>query len=90
MTVETGGRVKVRAVAPVGDALGPNLWDTNRAWYDRSRPANDARFVVWDTRRDEFVSRQLAMAAFGPPVEVHRVGPYEVMIYDRNLLHNLD
>lgn len=90
VTVETGGRVRVRAVAPAGDVLRPNMWDTNTAWYDAGVPGNDARFVVWDTRRNESDSRRLALAAFGPPSEVQRVGPYEVLIYDRNLLRRLD
>jgi len=89
VTVQTGGRVRVRALTLVGDSPSPYLWEAEGSWYDPSRPGNQARFVLRDTADSRSADRRAAEAAFGPPSSVYRVGHFEVLVWDRNLLADL-
>ncbi|HSR26050.1 MAG TPA: hypothetical protein VLW53_21025 [Candidatus Eisenbacteria bacterium] len=89
VTVQSGGRVRVRAVQSGSPELSAYLWEAEGFWYDPRRSGNDARFVLRDTSDSRSVDRGTAEAAFGPPTSVYRVGPYEVLVWDRNLLDEL-
>jgi hypothetical protein len=89
VTVETGGRVRVRGVTVEGSRLRPYRWESERAWYDPSLPGNDATFLVFETNRPDIVDQRTATATFGPPSALHRVGPYTVLVWDKDLLQDL-
>ncbi|HEY4026356.1 MAG TPA: hypothetical protein VGO86_07985 [Candidatus Dormibacteraeota bacterium] len=89
VTVESGGRVRVRAVQTGSLPPGPYMWEAEGSWYDAKRRGNDARFVVRDTRDSRSVQRSEMEESFGPPTANYRVGQYEVLVWDRNLLNDI-
>jgi hypothetical protein len=88
VTVQTGGQVTVRAL--LKDTLGPDLWLAKPAWYD---PATQRADFVVLSRTSGFTNnwepRALITRYFGRPARVYNVGPYTVMVWDRNLLSSL-
>lgn len=90
VTVETDGRVQIRAVDLGADLPSPYRWEAEVGWYDPARTGNDARFVLRDLRDPRSVDRHAVEAAFGPPVEEYRVGHWEVLVWNRNLLTDLN
>jgi hypothetical protein len=90
VTVATGGRVRVRAINVNGGTACPFRWEAADAWYDPSVPGNDARFVLRDTSDVSWPDYESTEAAFGPPSREYRVGRYEVRVWDRNLLNDLN
>ena len=89
VTVQSGGRVHVRAFLATQPQPSPYEWESEGSWYDPSLPGNDARFVVRDTSDPRSVDRDAIEASFGTPVAEYRVGRYEVFVWDRNLLDDL-
>jgi hypothetical protein len=89
VTVATGGRVRVRAITVDGQGAYPYRWEADDSWYDPSTPGNDARFVLRNTAGRHQLDRQSIEHTFGPPSREYRVGTYEVLVWDRNLLNNL-
>ena len=84
VTLQSGGRVQIRAVDLRTNILVPS-WETNFLWYNAYR--HDARFVVTD-----YDGRYPAAAFerhFGTPVAAHRVASWLVLIYRTNLLWQL-
>ena len=84
VTVGSDGAVTVRAVQP---SLRPYLWETKDSWYD---PASQrATFLVTETGTGYFSHWQpsaSARAALGPPARIYQVGPYTVLVWNKNLL----
>jgi hypothetical protein len=84
VTVGSDGAVTIRAVQ---SSLRPYLWETKGSWYD---PASQrATFLVTETGTGYFNHWQpsaAALAALGPPARTYRVGPYTVLVWDKNLL----
>src|SRR5215831_1620994 len=89
VTVQSGGRVRVRAVVATHPLPTAYAWESEGSWYDPSLPGNDARFVVRDTLDPRSVDRAAIESAFGAPAEEYRVGRYEVFVWHRNLLEEL-
>jgi hypothetical protein len=89
VTLESGGRVQVRAVDLEAEVPSPYRWEADQAWYEPTRPGSDARFVLRDLNDPRSLRRGSIYAAFGPPVEDYRVGHYEILVWDRNLLTTL-
>jgi len=87
VTVDTDGQVKVRAV--VKNTMGPYLWLAKPAWYDPD--AQQANFIVLDSTRSYLYSEPRAVIAkhFGRPAHEYHVGPFTVMVWDRNLLSSV-
>jgi hypothetical protein len=84
VTVGSDGAVTVRAVQP---SLRPYLWEAKGSWYDPG--LHRATFVVTDSQPGFFnhwEPSQAALAAYGPPAHTYRVGPYTVLVWDKNLL----
>jgi hypothetical protein len=88
-TLDSGRRVQVSGVAQdVRDRLVPYLWETGLSNYDPAR--HYANFVVAD---GPSAPRGLQLAAertFGPPARVYLADGYTVMVWDTNLLAQLD
>ena len=85
VTVDTGGQVKVRAVVGI-TAMEPYLWLAKPSWYDPA--AQQANFVVLDSTPGYLYWEPRAVIAkvFGRPAREYNVGPFTVMVWDRNLL----
>jgi hypothetical protein len=85
VTVGSDGAVTIRAVAP--GTLRPDLWEAKGSWYDSA--AHYANFLVTDSAPGFFnhwVPSRAALAAYGPPADTYRVGPYTVFVWHKNLL----
>jgi hypothetical protein len=81
-TVSGRGRVTVRPVREVAGTLQANVHFASAGWFTGSRPF---RFVVVDRDHPDGVDEAVAAATFGPPAEGHDIGPYRVLIWDRDL-----
>jgi hypothetical protein len=85
ITLESGNRVRVRAVLMDGRQVIPYLWETNTLWFDASRYY--ANFVVIDLAANGL--SPFAEQAFGKPVRIGHVARWEILIYQKNLLKQL-
>jgi hypothetical protein len=87
VTVASGGRTRI---APMGFLRGPYPWITKPAWYDPDR--NYANFVIAGTDPANGMSFMVAdvLRAYGKPAREYRFGQYVIMVYDRNLLRQVD
>lgn len=88
-TVTSENHVRIRAVTATDGRLRPYQWVVDKDWYDPDGSGNDARFVVVDPTAYQHVTTATATATFGQPAEVHHVGQYTVLIWQRNLLRDL-
>ena len=87
VTVETGGQVKVRAL--LKSTMGRDLWQAKPSWYD---PASQrANFIVLSSAPGylNWEPRALIRKYFGRPAREYNVGPYTVMVWNRNLLPSI-
>jgi hypothetical protein len=87
VTVQSGGRVKIRAVDIKYDnkkVLVP-IWETNTLWYNPSR--YDATFVVAD-RNGRYPAADYERR-LGRPVATYQVASWLVLVYRTNLLQQL-
>jgi hypothetical protein len=98
LTVETGGKVTVRAVTPA--CMQPYEWESKPSWYDAK--LNSANFVLLSQEPGYFtqfavngVALQLLNNWYGPPnyppgwPHYHRYGGYTAREYPGNLLTQL-
>ena len=86
VTLQSGGRVQIRAVDIKGTKIAVPGWETDSLWYLASR--HDARFVVADLH-----GRYPAAAFerhFGRPAGTYRVANWLILIYRTNLLRQLE
>jgi hypothetical protein len=84
VTVGSNGAVAVRAVQP---SLQPYLWEAKGSWYDPG--SQRATFLVTEDQAgyfNRFEPNASALAALGPPVRTYHVGPYTVLVWNKNLL----
>jgi hypothetical protein len=88
VTVGSDGAVTVRAVQ---SSLRPYLWEAKGSWYD---PASQrATFLVTERGTgyfDHWQPSASALAALGPPARTYQVGPYTVLVWNKNLLSSPD
>lgn len=80
VTVDSGGRVAVRAVNPA--TLTPDLWMSDGTWYDPK--LHDASFLILDGSLDS-VPRAVR-SEFGAPRRSYHVGEYTIFVWNANLL----
>jgi hypothetical protein len=90
ITLETAGRVSVRPVVMSGAGLGRDHWEAQPGWYNPAR--HRASFVVlssvWPGQTSgEWLGR--VQHAFGQPARIYYVGPYTVLVWNKNLLTGL-
>jgi hypothetical protein len=89
VTVISGQRAQLRPIqpSPSGAGLGPTI-EAQASWYDPRQ--HDADFVIVPATLTHNVppdpTRSEALATFGEPTRVYRVGTHLVLFYDRNLL----
>jgi hypothetical protein len=86
VTVDTGGQVKVRALTSI---MGPYLWLAKPSWYDPA--GQQANFIMLDSTRSYLYWEPRAAVAkyFGSPAGEYHLGPFTVMVWDRNLLSSI-
>jgi hypothetical protein len=90
VTLTSGGRVRIREVAPHGTGLAPAHYESKADWYNPAH--NAASFVVLSpgTRGfPGFTDTQGVLNTFGTPAHTYQVGPYRVLVWNRNLLSQL-
>jgi hypothetical protein len=90
VTLDSGGRVTVRAMVDHGDGLVPYRWESKRTWFDPG-PAQ-ANFVVLDSQPGFFnhwMYGTQVRNVFGPPAATYHTGPYTVLVWKTNLLDRL-
>jgi hypothetical protein len=84
VTLESRGKVAVRCVDG-GVHAAPDRWFQTSAWF-MPRADQPVTFVVFSPgERPANLDAARAMAAFGPPREVEKVGTYVVLVYSRDL-----
>jgi hypothetical protein len=90
VTLDSAGKVSIRALVTHGAGLVPYQWESKSTWYDpRSRRAN---FVVLDSQPGFFNYWEPAgpvRAVFGPPARTYHTGPYTILVWNQNLLSRL-
>ena len=90
VTLTSGNRVQIRLVSPAGALLTAGAEEVNASWYDPARAT--ANFVVLFpgvSGYPGFTRAHAALATFGPPARTYHVGPYLVLVWNKNLLKEL-
>ena len=90
VTLTSGDRVQIRAVALSGGRLVPGTRESAAQWYDPGR--NTANFIVLfpgAAGYPGFTQERAVLATFGQPGRTYHVGPYTVLVWKRNLLREL-
>jgi hypothetical protein len=82
VTVDTGGRVAVRAVT---GTLTPYLWMADAAWYDPE--LSQPNFLILQQPPASELS--LLRKRLGPQARRYQVDGYMVLVWNRNLLRDL-
>jgi hypothetical protein len=82
VTLESGNRVRVRAVNVDGSQVLPYFWESNSLWYDPAR--NHPTFVIVDLAGHGLSPS--AEQAFGKPARIGHVAHWQILIYQKNLL----
>jgi hypothetical protein len=87
-TLDSGGRVAVRALEP--DTLAPYWWESKESWYDPASARAD--FLVIDSApgfTTGWTQHQID-AKFGTPQRVyHADGTFTILVWNHNLLSQL-
>ncbi|HSZ39758.1 MAG TPA: hypothetical protein VK817_07355 [Trebonia sp.] len=84
-TAVSGERVRVLPAQP---PTKPYAWLTKPSWYNADQ--NSANFVVaGDPVTSSTYPVSTVLAAFGKPAREYRFDGYVIMVYDRNLLHDM-
>jgi hypothetical protein len=88
VTVDSGGAVKIRALAQY--SMQADLWEAKRSWYDpRTQWAN---FIVFDSQPGFYHHWEplaLVRKYFGVPARTYQFSPYTVMVWDKNLMASI-
>jgi hypothetical protein len=90
VTLTSGDRVRIRAVATSGGRVVPVTRESDAQWYDPVR--NTAGFVVLFpgvTGYPGFTPEQAVLATFGRPARSYHVGAYTILVWNKNLLRDL-
>jgi hypothetical protein len=88
VTVDSGGTIAMLAIGIHGSnhRLAPDKWETDVALANPAK--NSANFVV--NAPDNLVPIKLAAQMFGKPAHTYRDGPYTIMVWNKNLLRELN
>jgi|CZKW01.1.fsa_nt_gi hypothetical protein len=84
-TVASSNQVRVRPVARSCGRFAAYIWESKQSWYE---PPNTATFLLLATTSVAGANgtRAEAAAQFGVPQRTARIGAYEVMVWNHNLL----
>jgi hypothetical protein len=90
VTLTSGDRVQIRAVAPSDARLTPGTRESKAQWYDPG--PNTANFIVLFpglAGYPGFTQERAVLATFGRPGRTYRVGSCTILVWNRNLLREL-
>jgi hypothetical protein len=90
VTLTSGDRVQIRAVTSSGARLTLGTRESKAQWYDPG--PNTANFIVLFpglAGYPGFTQERVALATFGQPARTYRVGSYTILMWNKNLLHEL-
>ena len=84
-TVATSGRVTVRPVVLSCGRFSPRAWESMQSWY---QPPSTATFLLLDVASTDGSNGTAAdaTAQFGPAQRTARIGSYEVIVWNHDLL----
>jgi hypothetical protein len=83
-TVATSGRVEVRPVSLSCGRFSPDAWESRQSWYS---PPSTATFLLLAlTSAAGTIGTADATAQFGPAQRTARIGVYEVLVWNHNLM----
>jgi hypothetical protein len=84
-TVAASDRVRVRPVSLSCGRFAPYAWESKKSWYE---PPNTATFLVLPlgSRATSDGTAADATTQFGVPQRTARIGAYQVMIWNHDLL----
>ena len=90
VTVDSRGKVTLRAITNHFSGVVPYQWESKASWYDwRTQYAN---FVVLQNQPGYFSNwtpTHEITDVFGRPAATYHTGPYTIMVWDRNILVTL-
>jgi hypothetical protein len=87
VTVDTGGRVRIRPVRTYRGRLAVGRWAIDAAWYDpRHATADYVVLAPGLPGYPGFTARRQVLATFGRPARVYRAAGCLVLVWHRNLL----
>jgi hypothetical protein len=95
VSLTTGEHVMVVPISPaahiVGSPVRRDEWESTEAWYDpRLHYANFVVQMIKPTATlPAFLPTESLDATFGPPARTYAVGPYRVLVWNKNLLLQL-
>jgi hypothetical protein len=90
VTLATREQVRVLQVKVVRHRVVADDWEVKLSWLDPRH--NTANFVVLAPQVAEyagFTNSTAVLATFGRPLHDYHVGPYQVLVYGKNLLADL-
>jgi hypothetical protein len=90
ITLETAGRVRIRAVLAAGPVVIRDNWEARPDWYNPAR--HQANFIVLSQNRPDaqpFPWAANVRATFGQPARIYDVAQYTILVYNKNLLAEL-
>jgi hypothetical protein len=87
VTVQSAGRVQVRAVWPAGQGIGAYDWETDAPWYDPSQHV--ATFVVTPLAHQQDWFTGAIYNHFGRPAATYREAGVLISVYRKNLLRQV-
>jgi len=83
VALQTSNRVQIRTIKVRGGVVRPFPWETNLGWFDPAR--HRANFVLVQGNKDPATVPALERI-FGRPTQADRLGTFEILVYDKNLL----
>jgi hypothetical protein len=94
VSLTTSERVMVVPISPAthvaGSLVRRDEWESTEAWYDpRLHYANFVVQMIKPTSLPAFLPTASLQATFGPPARTYAVGPYRVLVWNKNLLYQL-
>jgi hypothetical protein len=84
-TVATSGRVEVRPVNLACGRFSPDAWESRQSWYSPPSTATFLLLALTSAAGADGTSAD-ATAQFGPAQRTARIGAYEVLVWNHDLL----
>jgi hypothetical protein len=94
VSLTTGEHVMVVPVSPAtrtpGSLVRRDKWESKEAWYEpRLHDANFVVQMITPGSLPAFLPTASLDATFGPPARTYRLGPYRILVWNKNLLDQL-
>jgi len=87
VNLETSDRVQIGTVRMAHGPNGPEIaiypWETNSLWFEPAR--HYANFAIINLAGGDMIGAGAAQI-LGKPVSTHYIGPWEILVYNKNVL----